>query len=244
MKTGIILRTFGSITKKESLAYYLGEKIKNATVAEADKPYSDYYGQMPEKTKPNSLFFFTEEEYSLEDAIRFTQNIEFCSKNQVNIGSAKIYFPEHTSPALRIRNFPDYKHIPDLQRCYIQQGIKFIKRTIPSEEAIIKVEKCFNLEDAGNGYYFDLNEPNEGYFIVPEYPEFNEFEILIQDIRNNSSCPLFDAAMGGLIINAKVYNIVRIYSEHISLDMLMQIRKEALKWFERKNKVKPLPDIF
>ncbi|HZH72070.1 MAG TPA: hypothetical protein VFD91_06240, partial [Mariniphaga sp.] len=81
------------------------------------------------------------------------------------------------------------------------------------------------------------------YFIVPEYPEFTEFESLIQKIRNNSSCSLFDAAMGGLIINGKVFNIVRIYSEHITIDMLKLIRIEALRWMERKNKVKPLPNI-
>lgn len=243
MKTGNILRTIGSITKKESLANVSGDIIKNTTVAEADKPYSHYYGQLPEKTKPNSLFIFTENEYSLEEALRYTQNIEFCSKNQVNVASAIIYFAEHTVPALRIRNFPDYQHIPNLQHCYIEQKVKLIKHTIPSKEFIIKVTKCFTLEDVGDGYFFDLNEANEGYFIVPEYPEFTEFESLIQKIRNNSSCSLFDAAMGGLIINGKVFNIVRIYSEHITIDMLKLIRKEALRWMERKNKVKPLPNI-
>ena len=117
MKTGNILRTIGSITKKESLANVSGDIIKNTTVAEADKPYSHYYGQLPEKTKPNSLFIFTENEYSLEEVLRYTQNIEFCSKNQVNVASALIYFAEHTVPALRIRNFPDYQANFDLEDC-------------------------------------------------------------------------------------------------------------------------------
>ena len=243
MKTGNILRTCGSITKKESLANFPGPKLKNTTVAEADRPYSYYYGQIPDKPKPNSLFLFTEKEYALEEALRFTQNIDICSRNQVNAASAMIYWSEHKMPALRIRNFPDYQHVQMLQECYVKQGVKFARKNLPHFETIIKVSKCFNMEDAGDGYFFDLDEENEGYFIIPGFPEFNEFELLIQNVRNNSSCSLFDAALGGLIINGKVFDIIRIYSGQINMEMLKTIRKEALRWLEVKNKVHPVHGI-
>lgn len=238
MKTRKILIVCGSITKKESLIYFKGNKLDNTTIAEADQPYSNYYGQIPDKPRPNSLFLFTELEYSLEEVLRLTQNIDICAKNQVNVASAVLYINKHRLPAIRIRNFPDYEHIKMLQQCYTEQGVMFSKRSLPDKEAIIKVNKCFWLEDAGDGYFLDLDEENEGYITFPYYPEMSEFEILIQNIRNNSSCSLFDAALGGLIIDGKVKDIIRIYTGHLNLDILKCIMKEALKWTEVKNKVK------
>ena len=183
MKTGKILKICGSVTKRESLVYLTGNLLANATIAEADQPYSNYYGQIPKKPNPNSLFLFTEMEYSLEEALRFTQNIDICAKNKVNAASAIIYSTSSKMPAIRIRNFPDYQHLKMLQECYQKQGVKFIKRSIPENEPIIKVNKCFSLEDAGDGFYFDLDEKHEGYFTIPYYPNLSEFEILLNNLR-------------------------------------------------------------
>lgn len=240
MKTGKILKICGSITKKESLDYFTGDMLENSTVAEANQPYSNYYGQVPDKPRPNSLFLFTSEEYSLEECLRFTQSIDICSRNMVNAASAIVYASKTRMPAIRIRNFPDYQHIRMLQQCYLSLGVNFTKRTLFRKEALIKVNKCFKIKAAEEGFFFDLDDENEGYFTIPYAPEMESFEVLLQNIRNNSSCSLFDAAYGGLIINGKVHDIIRIYSGHIDLNMLKCIRKEALKWIDVKNKVHPV----
>ncbi len=243
MKTGNKLKVCGSVTKKESLVYLTGNILENTTIAEADQPYSNYYGQIPKKPDPNSLFLFTEVEYSLEEALRFTQNIDICAKNKVNAASAFIYSTSFRIPAIRIRNFPDYKHLGMLQQCYQEQGVDFVKRNIPENEPVIKVYKCFWLEDAGDGFYLDLDEKHEGYFTIPYYPDLSEFEILFQNIRNNSSCSLFDAAYGGLIIDGRVVDIIRIYSWHLNLELLKCIRKEALKWMKPNSNTSHLQGI-
>lgn len=243
METGKILRICGSITKKESLACLTGTTLENTSVAEADQPYSNYYGHIPQKPEPNSLFLLTETEYSLEEALRFTQNIDICAKNRVNAASALIFAHGHRLPAIRIRNFPDYQHLRMLQECYLAQGVKFAKRNILLKEAIIKVNKCFSLEDAGDGYFLDLDEPHEGYFTIPHYPELKEFETLIQDVRNNTSCSLFDAAFGGFIIEGKVLNIVRIYSGHLNIEMLKCIKEGTFRRMETTSKAQQLEGI-
>jgi hypothetical protein len=235
MKTGNVLKVCGSVIKKESLVYLTDNKLENTTIAEADQPYSNYYGQIPKKPEPNSLFLFTDAEYSLEEALRFTQNIDICAKNKVNAASAVVFSAGSRIPAIRIRNFPDYQHLIMLQECYQAQGVRFVKRNIPEREPIIKVSKCFYLEDAGDGYYFDLDEEHEGYFTIPYYPDLSDFEILLQNVRNNSSCSLFDAAYGGLIVEGKVMDMIRIYSGHMSLNLLRCIRQEAFKWIKTKS---------
>lgn len=243
MKTGKTLKICGSITKKESLVYLTGNILENTTIAEADQPYSNYYGQIPNKPEPNSLFLFTEMEYSLEEALRFTQNIDICARNKVNAASAVIYSAHNKLPAFRIRNFPDYQHLKMLQECYEAQGVEFVKRNISGNQPIIKVNKCFSLQDVGEGYFLDLDEPREGYFTIPYYPEIQEFDALIQNVRNNTSCSLFDAAFGGLIIKGKVVNIVRIYSGHLNPELLKCIKEEMFKWMKTASKAHHLQGI-
>ena len=84
MKPEKTLKVCGSITKKEPLAPITSNILEHTVVAEANMPYSNYYGRVPDKPQPNSLFLFTERFYTLEEALRLTQNIDICAKNQVN----------------------------------------------------------------------------------------------------------------------------------------------------------------
>ena len=224
------LKVCGSITKKESLARITSNILEHTVVAEADMPYANYYGRVPDKPQPNSLFLFTERFYTLEEALRLTQNIDVCAKNKVNTASAVFLLHGHHVPAIRIRNFPDYQHLKMLQECYIKLGVKFTRKVQLEKEPVVTVSKCFYLEDAGDGIYFDKQEPNEGYIILPCRPEIVEFEELMNKVRNNSDCLFFDAAIGGLIINGHVQDMMRVYSGHLDIKMLKCIQNEVLKW--------------
>ncbi len=56
MKTNNLIKVCGSITKKESMASVTYNILKNTCVAEANFPYSGYYGSVPEQADLNSLF--------------------------------------------------------------------------------------------------------------------------------------------------------------------------------------------
>ena len=233
MNANNVLRICGSIIKKESLVPFTGPVMDHTFVAEGNRPYFDYYGMINHQLQPHSLFLFTDRYYTLEEVLRFTQNIGICAENKVNAGSAIIDYNGERHPAVRIRNFPDYQHIIHLQECFSKLGMKFSRRFNLQAEGIISVNKCFHIQEKGDGFYLDLDNPNEGYFTIPHYPDNEEFESLVRYIRNNSSCPLFDAAYGGFIMEGKVFFIMRIYSGHLDLDMLSCIRKAALKWTGR-----------
>lgn len=224
------LSVCGSITKKESLILITSNILKNSMVAEADQPYSGYYGGIPDKARPNSLFLFTDRYYTLEESLRMTQHIKLCAKNKVNVASAVIQSRNHCLPAIRIRNFPDYQHLEMLQHCYAELGVKFQRKTQVDPEALVSVNKCFFLETAGPGVYLDRTEAHEGYIAVSQYMNWQDFEELIRQVRNNSDCPLFDAAPGGLIMEGRVTDILRIYSHHLDVQLLQVIRKEVDKW--------------
>lgn len=230
MKPGKTLKVCGSITKKESLALVTSNIMEHTVVAEADMPYSNYYGRIPDKPQPNSLFLFTEGYYTLEEALRLTQNIDICARNKVNTASAVFLLHGHHVPAIRIRNFPDYQHLKMLQECYIKLGVKFARKVHLEKEPEVTVSKCFFLEDAGDGIFFDKQEKHEGYIILPKRLIMNEFEELMNKVRNNSDCLFFDAAIGGFIMEGHVKEMMRVYSEHLDLKMLKCIQSETLKW--------------
>lgn len=230
MKPKKKLKVCGSITKKESLAKITSNIMEHTIVVEANQPYSNYYGKIPEKPEPNSLFLFTERYFTLEEALRFTQNIDICAKNKVNVASAVFLFLNIRVPAIRIKNFPDYQHIKMLQECYVKLGVDFARKVAFEKEALLTVTKCFSLTCIDEGLYLDNENKNEGYITVPKRFEFHEFTELMKTVKNNSECMFFDAAMGGLIVDGRVEEMLRIYSGHLSLDLLKCIKKEISKW--------------
>lgn len=225
------LRVCGSITKRESLALVTGNILDKYMVAEADQPYSGYYGRIPDKPQPNSIFLFTEKYYTLEETLRMTQSIHFCANNKVDVASAVIQFTDNCQPAIRIRHFPDYKHLAMLQKCYVEQGVKFRHKMHMEREAIVTITKSYSLEVVEEGIFLDNDIPTEGYITVPRYLQWPDFEELMQKVWNNSDCLLFDAALGGFIIEGRVTDIFRIYSRHLDAELLRCVRKEVLKWF-------------
>jgi hypothetical protein len=229
METNNLLHLCGSITKKESLMWLKTNILEHTNVAEANMPYAGYYGWMPEKPKPNSLFLLTERYYTLEESLRFTQNIDICAKNLVNAASAVLLFHNQSYSAIRIRNFPDYDHLKMLQQCFQKLGVCFLKKSIFETEAMVTVNKCFLLEQPDEGIYLDKFNRNEGYITIPVYLGQNDFESLINKVKNNGECKLFDAARGGFVRDSRVIEMIRIYSEHLTVYLMKCIQQEVMK---------------
>jgi hypothetical protein len=229
METKNFLNVCGSVTKSESLLWLKNNIMEHTYVAEANMPYASYYGRVPETPEPNSLFLFTERYYTLEESLRFTQNIDLCSKNKVNVASAVVCIHNKRYPAIRLRNFPDYEHLKMLQKCFLELGLKFARKVPHANEALVTVNKCFVLEMPEEGIYLDKTERNEGYIAIPKSLDQDDFNSLLKNVWNNSECEFFDAAQGGLIINGSVTDIIRVYTEHLKINLLKCIRKEVLK---------------
>ena len=225
MKTPTLLSVCGSITKKESLLPVTYNILENTYVAEANMPYSGYYGTVPGQATPNSLFLFTTHYYSLEEVLRFVRNIESCYMENVNIASASLDFAGSTFFAIRVKYFPKHEHIHLLQSCFMKEGVEFVRKVRLPDVATVKVVKCFVLEEIGKGIYIDNKEDHKGYITISKQITDSEFSNALIDIRNNTDCKLFDAAMGAMIIESKAIDLVRIYSENLNEQLLKCIKE-------------------
>ena len=224
MRTKNLIKVCGSITKTESLIPIQSNILEDTWVAEANLPYAHYYGHMPEKAKPNSLFLFTERFYSLEEVLRFPHGIDRCYTEELNIASATLEHQNKQYPAIRIKNFPDYEHLHLLQNCLALQGVLFAKKVHFITEVKAVISKCFELEELDEGIYLDQTEENKGYLFVQKRIDRDNFDKLILKIKNNSNCRFFDAVPGGFIMNSKSTDMVRIFSEGLDLELLKCIK--------------------
>ena len=233
MKKKHILRVCGSITKKESVVALTSGILKNTFVAEANMPYAGYYGIIPTEQKPNSLFLFTDCCYSLEEVLRFAQMSDNCLMNKINLATGMLCFSNHHYPVIRVKNFPDYELLTDMQKCFIKQGGVFIKRVHMDNEATIRINKCFELEEAGKGIYLDLVEKDKGYVMLDKLLTQEEFDNLIPKIKYNSPCHLFDAVKCGIIVDSQVKEMIRIFAERLDVKQLECIREAAARQLEQ-----------
>lgn len=225
------MKTTGTITKTESLIPIDYNVLKHTCVLEANEPYADYYGLTPTESKPHSIFLITKRFYSLDEINDITKGIRVCfSKHEnLDVASAVIDFVDHYNFAIRVRDFPDYKHIHWLQSCYISKGVNFTKKIENLTPAKITVYKQFNIDEYTEGIYLDKNKPGKGYVALPERITDTDFSNFLVYVRNNQSCELFDAAMGTIEINSSATEILRIYSESLTPKLLECIRKTFTK---------------
>lgn len=236
MKTDQIINVCGSIIKEESIVPVTTHIASHTVVAEANKPYSDYYGIAPFNmpTKPNSLFLFTTQYYMLEEVLRFASQIDMCCTQSLNLAISVLNFGTEHYPAIRIKNFPDYQKIEKLQQCLIEQGVEFARKVFLQPKAVIKTHKCFALDKIGDNLYLDHRQNKTGYVALRHLMNKDEYEEVISSIRYNSNVPWFNSERGAIIFDGNVTDIVRIYSEHIDSGLLRMIQKQ-FEVFERQH---------
>jgi hypothetical protein len=226
MKTKQFIQVCGSIIKEESIAPITSNIVKNTCVAEANKPYSDYFGVAPfnMQTKPNSLFLFTTPYYSLQEVLRFAKLIHLSCMQSLNIAVSVLEFASGNYPSIRIKNFPDYSMIHKLQECFMNQGVEFAKKVNIEKTALIRTNKCFSLEELDSNIYIDHLQEKTAYIALSKLINHDHYNQAVADIRNNTTCPMFDAARGAIILDSEITDIIRIYSGHLDVEMLKTIR--------------------
>lgn len=232
MKTDKTITFYGSISKTESLQTIQSNILENTWVAEANLPYSHYYGRTPQKIKPNSLFLFTRYYYPLEEILRFSQNMSGCISNGLNLASAILNFNEQQFFAIRVKNFPDYSHLNQLQECFMQQGVQWMNKINFMNETEVKITKCFELEEANDKIYLDKIEKNKGYIFLENTMNRAHFDDTIKQIKNNSNRIFFDAVPGTFIIKTKTVDVVRIFSEQLKVELLQNLKVEFNKFLK------------
>ena len=225
---------FGSLLKEETLELIKNKILPNTTVLEATNPfpgYYEYYDGYQKDVQPHYIYLVTDKEYELEEFTRATQKIMsyFDAKFHAAKGTITIYNDTHH--AIRIRRLSSYDQIKELQACYNSEGIYFKPSgSIPhNSKAMIHLDKFFALDIIEDGYFKDHIEPNHGYFTIPQKLSWKQFEHITQQVKYNMEMIHFDVSLGFIYDQFKAVDMIRVYAEDLSLDLMKKIRSKYLE---------------
>ncbi len=225
-----IIECFGLITKEEELTNITDAIIPNTEVYEANEPFPGYYDCYPKEIKPVYIYLTTQKSYTYEEIIRCTQDIQKSFDCQFSIAWGTITIYNHKLNVIRILGLKNYGLIKSLQEEYVKQGIE-LKRTSKKKikaQAIIKLNKLFQLNKIDDDIFIDVNEHAHAYFYIPKHLPWEQFVEITKKVKYNWNQSMFDAAIGYFYINFKLQDIIRIYNKNPDTKYLQLIKEKYL----------------
>jgi hypothetical protein len=223
-----IIKATGTITKEEILTDIDHNIMPNTLVLESSQPFPGYHGSnLPEESLPNIIYLVTDQRYDGEEILRAAKKIKpvFPKKFDASYGKAELYsVPYHF---IRIRNLSCFDCIAGLQEEFVKEGIIFMKKKPVSAEALIKIQKFFQIEKIDDHLYRDLEDPLMFYFEIPDKPDWQFFKKITVYVRSNIDNYTFDAAIA-VVYHDEILDLVRIFAKDITIDQLHFIRRKYL----------------
>ena len=225
-----IIEVTGYIMKKEKLVPVGDNIMSNTCVLESLYPFPGYYGSnFPDKSHPRSIFFITSEAYTFEEIARITKKIKQRFQHDFNASEGKILTTPYEYNCIRIKYLPSFNFLPELQKEYMDEKIKFHKEKNINKEATIKINKVFRVYEKEEGIYNDIDDEFKCYLKIPMQPRWETFNSITSNIKNNLINYMFDAALGVLYRSNEIIDVVRIYDREKDPDKMKKLRNMFLE---------------
>ncbi len=232
-----IVEVTGYIMKQEKLVPVGDNVMHNTCVLESLHPFPGYYGSnFPDKSQPRSIFFILSEAYSFEEIARKTRNIKQRFQHDFNASEGKILTTPYEYNCIRVKYLPSFNFLPELQKEYMDEKVKFHKEKNISKEAIIKINKVLRVYEKEEGIYRDTEDDFKCYLEIPFQPEWKTFHSITSNIKNNLVNYMFDAALGVLYRSHEIVDVIRIYDREKEPEKMKKIRDMYLEEIRKLNK--------
>jgi len=227
----IVREQIGKITLQENINPLDRNKIPNTFVVHIPNPLATYYTRFSEISRPNSVLFLTKNPVSFESILRSTKKINKENKLEIRGAKCELFIGSRKYSGIRVKGITRYSHIEDIQRAYLNEGFEFAKnvRIQENTDALIKVNKFFNLKFISDGIYQSPYNNDRFYIMIPKQLSWNEFRDLTIKIKNNISVTNFDIAKGILYENSDIVDMLRVIKPNITIDMIKEIQQKYLE---------------
>lgn len=229
-----IIRSVGTIVKKEKLASVQNETNSKALIIESLLPYPGYHGTtIPDKLEPESLFAVTKVNYHDEQIIRAIQKVKEVYKIWFDAAPGTIELQNNPVSIIRFKGL-SYNLVGEVIQHFKDAGIEFERaKKISPYESIIWIRKFFNLNKLDNGIYEDMDVKEFFYIKVNKYPEWEVFEDITKNIKYNIEDLDFDGAQLSVYDSSGLVDFIRIYDKKRFTDQLARIRKYYLDAYNK-----------
>lgn len=222
-----IIETMGSISKEVKFVNLNDRIIPGTLVLEAQEPFPGYHHDVPLPTVPGTIYFVTAEFYTREDITRKGQDIKKIVNESFDAATGQVSIYNDVYPCIRVHDLKSFDYIEEIQNCFKDFGIKFRKNKKINAKGITKIKKYFVLNELEEGVYLDMENDKMAYFKIPNL-SWKIFEKITYTIKNNWEKAMFDAAIGTFYRRHELQDMIRIYRDNISKEILMEIRQKYL----------------
>ncbi len=215
----------GYIAKVEKLETLNNNILENTLILEEIEPFPGYHGaNLPTGYNPNAVYLVLKKKVSTVRIMRVTQHIHKYFKHSFDGTAAQVSINNDLFNCIRIRNLDNYSIIPEIQRCYMHEGFKFMKKRKIHGNGLIEIKKHFELEKLEEGIFKDLEDPLMFYLQIPAHLNWSVFLEITTSIKHNLDDLSFDAALGAIYLK-EITEVVRIFTRDMELDSLRKIRE-------------------
>jgi len=224
MSQNRIIETMGSIAKVEKLETLNSNILENTLVLDEIEPFPGYHGAgLPTGYNPHTVYIILKKKLSTVRIMRMTQNIRKYFKHDFDGTAASICINNDVFNCIRVKNLKKYSDLPELQKSYLHEGVKFMKKREIKGEGILEINKHFELEELEAGIFKDLEDPHMHYFRISHHLNWQMFLEITTSIKHNLDNQHFDAALGAIYLK-EVCDVVRIFTKDLSHDELRTIK--------------------
>lgn len=223
---------YGSLKKIEPLRLIEDDAVlKNTLAFECPEPFPGYYGVHKGQTTPLFIYLVINDYMNMEDFLHMNSHVSAFFDKNYNATLATIGVFDETYHAIRINQIDDYAAIKKIQELFVKEGLefhRFTRRYKTIDQGLIRIKKFFHFLQVEEGYCFDQVDDYHGYFCISEHMNLERFAKIIKQVDQNIDLIDFDAALASYYEDYKVHDMVRIYTEELSVDLLKKIKKEFL----------------
>ncbi|MGM0497085.1 MAG: hypothetical protein ACQESJ_04150 [Bacteroidota bacterium] len=233
-----IVEVTGYIKKQENLVPVGDNIMPNTCVLESLRPFPGYYGSnFPDQSQPRSIFILLREAHDFEEVARKTKNVKERFPHDFNASEGKILIAPYEYHCLRVKYLSSFNFLPELQKEYMEENIKFHKEKDIKTEAIIKINKVFRVYEKEQGVYRDVEDDYKCYLEIPMQLNWETFVSITADIKNNMVNYMFDAALGVLFRSKSIVDVIRIYDHEKDVEKMKKLRDMYLEEIRKMNKL-------
>lgn len=222
---------FGTLEKLEEFTTLTENIIPGSLVFESLSPFWGYYNEDPHDYNPLYIYFIVNQTHEVFEVVRAFQQVKAELNFELDAAKAFVKFNDRFYNALRIRHLNGYDHLSEIQEAFARHGINPLYSHYNQKRfsAHVTLKKMFCLSPIAEGLFIDACEEKHAYLEIPKALTFDQFADVTQKVKNNWLDSKFDAALGYFIRKQKVVDIIRVYSDNLSIEYLEGIRNLYLQ---------------
>ncbi len=230
--TNQITELFSELIKEEPLSTLERDlTAADSCVLESVSPFFGYYHDGPMAQPEPHLYCVLDGFYSIMEVTRVAERINAGRNCPFDVAAGTLSMGEETCHILRLKHISHYNEVAGIQLGFINAGIGFKprRRKIDSRMTVVRLFKFIYLYPPEDGVFMDARNPGMGYFTLPRCVKWEDFKPLTNEVKNDTSILYFDAARISSYQKGAMKEMVRIYKEHLSPEMLRAIRDRYRK---------------